>query len=101
MKAFAKSPCQHLGVSPDGSAFPCLNEGWGDRACPAEAACGAWMKERQVQMYAFGYPYAAWVVRKNMLGLGECTLQFVRDAPTKENAEELFGSGVVRVKRAF
>jgi len=101
MDALLPSPCQQFGVSPDGSAFPCLKEGWGNRSCPTETACGDWMKERQAQMYALGYPYAAWVVRKTLFGISSgCSLQFVREAPTKENAQELFGRGVLRVTPA-
>jgi hypothetical protein len=101
MDALLPSPCQQHGVSPDGSAFPCLKHGWGDRPCPMNAALRGWMKTREAQMYALGYPYAAWVVKKRLFGISSgCSLQFTREAPTKENAKELFGNRVLWMARA-
>jgi hypothetical protein len=100
--ALLPSPCQQHGVSPDGSAFPCLKYNWRDRRCPVNAAVPGWMKTSEAQMHALGYPYAAWVIRKRLFGISTgCSLQFVREVPTKENAVELFGSHVRRVTRAI
>jgi hypothetical protein len=101
MAILVKSPCHHFGLTPADKPHPCLEPGW-ERPCPMSTHCGDWVAARQREMYAIGYPYAAWVVRRTLFGLRtECALHFLREKPAAGDVEALLGPGVLRVTRAI
>lgn len=98
MKPFDTSPCRDVGLAPAGSAHPCLEPGWGGRACPMDNHCGDGLRACAERMYRLGYPYATWVVRRRWFGLRrECTLQFLRERPGAHDPEGACGPDVLRV----
>jgi hypothetical protein len=101
MKTLRSSPCRREGVSPDNQDFPCLEPGWGNQPCPMNEGCREWMRERESEMYQLGYPYAAWVVKKDLLGLSPvCSLVYFRERPTPADVEEVCGKSVLHVADA-
>ena len=101
MKPFDASPCRDLGLAPGDTPHPCLEPGWGDRACPMNTRCGDMLRSHADRMYKLGYPYATWVVRKRWFGLrNECRLHFLRERPGAGDPEAQYGPGVLRVSPA-
>ena len=63
-------------------------------SCKSVRACDA-------EMYRMGYPYGAWVVREDPLGLSPvCSLTYLRDKPTPEDLGAIYGRRVLRVAAA-
>ena len=101
VKTFWSSPCQRCGLSTDDEPFPCLGEKWGARECPMNAARADWLRRREAGMYRMGYPYAAWVVKEDGLGLFPvCSLEFFRDEPTPELVQAALGPHLLHVEKA-
>ena len=50
------------------------------------------LRKNDAGMYDMGYPYAAWVVRKDPLDLfPTCTLEYFRQEPTEERLRAIYG----------
>lgn len=82
------SPClAHVGKS-----FPCLDKGFAG-PCPMNRALAEDLQQRANALYALGYPYGAWVVKEDPLGLyPTCNLEFFREKPTREELLAIYGS---------
>lgn len=81
MTTVQKAPCQQRGLAPEGP-FPCLEPAWGARPCPMNAGAADELRERLAASLRHGFPFAAWVVRLDALGLHPCcSLTFFRKEP--------------------
>ena len=101
MKYLWSSPCSRHGLSPGDEPFPCLDPSWGGRDCPMNAAGGMALGSQESDMYRLGYPYGAWVVRMDPLGLSPvCSLTYFRDRPEGGELRALYGSRVLHLSEA-
>lgn len=101
MKYLWSSPCSRHGLTSGDEPFPCLDPSWGGRDCPMNAAEGMSLGSQESDMYRLGYPYGAWVVRMDPLGLSPvCSLTYFREKPSQEDLHALYGDRVLRVCQA-
>lgn len=101
MKYLWSSPCSRAGLSSRENPFPCLAPGWDDRACPMNSAQCRSLRTTEAEMYELGYPYGAWVVRKDPLGLSPvCSLTYFRTQPTQEVLGAMYGKRVLHIAQA-
>ena len=95
------SPCSRRGLSSEAHPFPCLESSWGERDCPMNAAGGMALGSQESDMYRLGYPYGAWVVRMDPLGLAPvCSLTYFREKPSIGDLHALYGDRVLRLCEA-
>ena len=88
-RTFWASPCEEPPVNCP--PFPCL-AGKVRIDCPMNRAAAERLRKEDPGMYELGYPYAAWVVRKDPLDLfPTCTLEYFRKEPTEERLRSIYG----------
>jgi hypothetical protein len=65
------------------------------------AAGGMALGSQESDMYRLGYPYGAWVVRMDPLGLSPvCSLTYFRDRPVGDELRALYGNRVLHLSVA-
>lgn len=59
------------------------------------------LRTTEAEMYELGYPYSAWVVRKDLWGLAPvCSLTYFREKPTPEDLGAIYGERVLHIAQA-
>jgi hypothetical protein len=65
------------------------------------AAGGMALGSQESEMYRLGYPYGAWVVRMDPLGLSPvCSLTYFRERPESGDLRALYGNRVLHLSEA-